>query len=445
MNRSSPASLLAVFALTFALIGSASVFADVPPTRLGLSDLYATTVEGSDRVRTRSAEKLQVEEVKSQGNSAFLPQISGVATYLKSDQPGLTLGSGGGTGGTGGSNSAASFSDTQKTLKLTGKEYLFNGGREYAYLSRTNRLLEAKDAQLAGSRQQYYLDLANAYYDTLLKQAEVVHATTELRLYDEQITELRSRVSIGRSRSSDLLTAEASRAGSAGTLRAAESALSTSRLNLANVARIAPNFELREESPSETPLATLEEYIQLGGQRPDLIAARKNRDAASEDIAYQRGGHFPTVDLTGNYYVHREGVANPSKWDATVTLAVPIFSGGLTQSAVRQSAAVLLATEVETGRLERTNQSDIRALYQNLLNSEIELKAFREAVELAQKSYDQTRKDYRYGLTTNLDLLNSLKTLTEAKRNYDQAKYRHFLERIQIEVAAGRIPPTRAT
>lgn len=400
------------------------------PARFGLSDLYKSTVGGSELVRTREEERSQILETKNQGVGAILPQINGVGTYYKADLP-----------NTSGAN-AFSNSTTQKVLKLTGKQYLFKGGTEYSFIARTNRLLEAKEAELDGSRQRYFLDLSDAYYDMLLRQAELTHARTELALYDEQISELRSRVKIGRTRSSELLSVQAARAGSEAQLKSTESTLLSSKNRLANLARIAPDFVLTEEVPDNTNLASLDEYLKLSSQRPDLAAARKLRDAAAEDISFQRGGHFPTLDLSGNYYLKREGLgsSNNSKWDALLTLTLPIFSGGTTQASVRQSANILKVNEIETGRLERTAESEIRTLYQNLIASEAELKSFSEAVELAKKSYDQTRKDYRFGLTSNLDLLNSLKTLTAAKRNLDQAKYKHFLERIQIEIGSGRIP-----
>jgi len=403
--------------------------AEPTPVRFGLSDLFKTTVGENEDVRTREEERNQILETKNQGVGALLPQINGVGTYYQADLP-----------NTSGSN--LSNSTTQKVLKLTGKQYLFKGGTEYAFLSRTKRLLEAKESELDGTRQRYFLELSSAYYDTLLRQAELTHAKTELSLYDEQISELRSRVKIGRTRSSELLSVQAARAGSEAQLRATESTLNSSKNRLANLARISPDFVLNEETPDSTSLSSLDEYLKLSGQRPDLVAARKKRDAAAEEVSFQRGGHFPTLDLAGNYYLKREGLGstNNSKWDAILTLTLPIFSGGTTQASVRQSASSLKITEIETGRLERSTETDIRTLYQNLLASEGELKSFTEAVELAKKSYDQTRKDYRFGLTTNLDLLNTLKTLTAAKRNLDQAKYQHFLERIQIEIGSGKIP-----
>lgn len=419
-----------LFLISLALPSIAFTASTLPHYRL--SELFRETVSGSERVRNKEEERSQILETENQSYGALFPQISGVGTYYRADVPTTS-----GTSTTPFSSSSA----TQKVLKLMGKQYIYKGGAEYAFINRTKRLLEAREAEVDGNRQGYFLDLAIAYYDTLLRQSELTHSKTELSLYDDQIAELRSRVKIGRTRASELLSVEAARAGSEAQLRSAESNLVSSKIRLANLARIPAEFELTEENPSTTALESLDTYLQLSAQRPELIAARKKRDAASEDVSIQRAGHIPTVDVAGNYYFKREGFGNNnSKWDAILTLTLPIFSGGSTQASVRQYASILKTTEIETVRLERTAENDIRSLHQNLVASESQLKSFSAAVELANKSYNQTRKDYRFGLTTNLDLLNSLKTLTAAKRNLDQAKYQHFLERIQIEVGSGRIP-----
>jgi outer membrane protein len=423
----------ALLALTFSGSFSArSVNAAENLPRLRLSELFEKTVSTSERVRTKEEERAQIIETKNQTYGNLFPQIYGVGTYYRADLPTTP-------GGT--TSSFSSSSATQKVLKLTAKEYIFKGGAEYAFIAKTNRLIDARESEIEANRQGYFLDLATAYYDTLLRRSEVAHSKTELGLYDDQIAELKNRVKIGRTRASELLSVQAARAGSEARFRSAEAALTSSKIRLANLARISPEFELIEETPAKTPIDSLETYLKLSGQRPDLQAARKKRDAAVEDVSIQRDGHFPTLDVSGNYYLKREGFGNnDSKWDAILTLSVPIYSGGTTSSTVRQYASILKATEIETGRLERAAENDIRSLHQNLVASENQLKSSNEAVELATKSYDQTRKDYKFGLTTNLDLLNSLKTLTEAKRNLDQARYQHFLERIQIEVGSGRIP-----
>lgn len=392
----------------------------------GLSELYRSTVEGAESVRARIEQRIQIEEKKSQARGAFLPTITGVGTYTRQGDPSII-----GSGYNG---------NTQKLAKLMGREVFFQGGSEYAYLRQTNRLLEGKEAEIEASRLQYFVDLTAFYYDALLKQALRNHARTEVQLYDDQIGELRSRVKIGRTRASDLLSVQAARAGSEARLRAAESSFLESKLALAGLARLPSDFDLREEMPANAPLGVIDDYLRSSAQHPDLVAARKRRDAAEAGISLERGDHIPSLDLTGNYYLKKVGYPNDSRWDATLTLSVPIFAGGVTQSQVRSAASAYRESEINTGLLERNAQIQIRTLHQTLLASEAEIKAFGDAVELASRSYDRIRKDYAYGLATNIDLLNSLQTLTAARRSYDQARYQRFLERARLEAGAGRIP-----
>jgi outer membrane protein len=431
-RTSSSASLLIVATLLFQGSFAHTTFAALPTSKAySLSELYQATVGNAESVRSRIEERVQIEETKSQAKGALLPTVSGVASYSKAGTP---------------SRIGAGFNGLeQKTVKIVGKEYLFKGGSEYAFISQTNRLLEGKEAEITSSRIQYFVDLAAAYSDTLLKNALRDHAKTELELYDTQIKILRSRVKIGRTRASDLLSVQAARAGSEARFLSAESEAARSKLALANLSRIPLDFELREEFTTSSKLAGLEEYLKASEQRPDLVAARKQRDASQEGIAYERGFHFPTLDVAGNYYLKREGYPNDSNWDATLTLTVPLFEGGVTQSQVRQAASKYRVAEIATAELERSAEIEIRSLHQTLLASIAELKSLEEAVNLAKESYSQIQKDYKFGLVTHLDLLNSLQTLTNAKRSFDQARYQHFLERVRLEAGAGRIPLANAS
>jgi outer membrane protein len=394
----------------------------------GLTDLFRSSVETADVVRTKREERIQAEEEKARTTSGFLPQVYGVASYTRNDSPPRT------------GAIASIFPESQKNARLVGKQYLFQGGSEYAYLSRSKRIVESKEAEVDNSRRQYYLDLSSAYYAMLLAQSNLGHARTELELYDDQIRELRSRVRIGRSRPTDQLSAEAARAASEARVRIAESELVQARLALATLAHLEPEFTLREENPVDRPLDGLDAYLSASRSRPDLVAARKQLEAAESQVSYARGFHFPTLDLGANYYLHREGGNANSKWDATLTLTVPLFAGGATQAGVREAASLLRVSEISVGLAERSAETEIRTLHQNLVASENEMKSLDVAVDLANRAYLRTKQDYRLGLNTNLDLLAALRALTDARRTFDQARYQHTLERIRLEIGAGRIP-----
>src|SRR5207253_1727970 len=78
-----------------------------------------------------------------------------------------------------------------------------------------------------------------------------------------------------------------------------------------------------------------------------IVAARENYEVFREQVAVQRAAHLPTLDLSGSFS------RNDSPTNATppivgpvvntssigLTLSVPIYSGGIIQSRVREALA----------------------------------------------------------------------------------------------------------
>ena len=62
------------------------------------------------------------------------------------------------------------------------------------------------------------------------------------------------------------------------------------------------------------------------------------------------------------------------------------------------------------------------------------------ALDKAKRSYEETVKDYRLGLVTNLDVLSSLNLYLDSKRNSEKIKIQAVLNQKILEAAAGIIP-----
>lgn len=393
----------------------------------GLDELFRSTLTSSETLLQSEEALVQSEEIKNQSSSAFLPTVNFLGTYTRQDDASSGIGS-------------SISPTTQKTARINAKQYLFQGTSEYAFLKQAKRNVEAAQENVKAEKQRLYLKVASLYYNTLLKEKELGHAETELKLYDDQIKELRSRARIGRSRPSDVLTVEAARAQVEARKQTTESELRAYRVTLSSLARKPEDMPLKEELPFSETLQPLEFYLKASEERPDLKAASLSREASEHAIGVARGSHFPSLDVTGNYYFERPGVNANSKWDASLNLTVPIFAGGATQSNVRAAASRFRVAEVQYQLLARELRDEVRSLHQTLDRSTAEMKALEKAFDLAQKNYEQIQKDFRFGLVNNLDLVQALKNLEDARRTLDQTRYQHHIERVQLEVAAGLLP-----
>jgi len=412
------------FAMTLSL--SAGVANAAVPASVSLDQLFQAGLQVSEDVAQRQEEITQREEQKSQVSGTLLPTIQGIGSYTKQDPPSDPL--------------RRNLTPTlQRSARLNARQFIFQGGSEYSFLNQTKKNLSASQELLKAEKQKLYLDISSLYLNTILRQKELSYSDTELKLFSDQVKELNSRVKIGRSRRSDVMVVESAQAQLLARKITIEQELKALQTQLTSLTRLDLGKELKEELPFSSELKSLDFYVKASDTQPDLKAAGLLRDASESGIGVARGRHLPTLDVTGNYYLRREGF-NDGKWDASLNLVVPIFAGGVTQSAVREAASRYRVAEVQFQKMLRERRQTVEILHHNLTSSQTEIEALHRAKEFSERSYEQLKKDFRFGLVNNLDLVQAMKENQNAKRNYDQTLYRHYLERIQLEITAGLLP-----
>ena len=121
---------------------------------------------------------------------------------------------------------------------------------------------------------------------------------------------------------------------------------------------------------------------------------------------------------------------------------MPIFSGGATQSRVREAIA---NRDVRADQYEQERRAVVRNTrnaYQSLLAGISEVEARRLALVSAQAAYDASQVGLEVGTRTVLDVLNNQQTLFNAQREYARAKYNFLQTRLTLEQSAGTLDGT---
>jgi outer membrane protein len=199
-----------------------------------------------------------------------------------------------------------------------------------------------------------------------------------------------------------------------------------------------------------------EAWVQTALQNnPQLASLEQQVASANADVETARSGHWPTLYLSGGYGDNRTtgdrtfsagtfSATNPIESESRgpnlgLTLSVPIFSGGATQSRVRQAIA---NRDVRADQLEQQRRAVVRATrngYQSLLAGISEVEALRLALVSAQAAYDASQVGLEVGTRTVLDVLNNQQTLFNAQREYARAKYNFLQTRLTLEQSAGTL------
>ncbi len=179
---------------------------------------------------------------------------------------------------------------------------------------------------------------------------------------------------------------------------------------------------------------------------PTLKAQQASLEAAEAGVSGARAGHLPTLGLQASYGKAIPGLydpafigANKASTSVGLSLSIPIFAGGATQSNVRSALAQRDAAADAVEQTRRGIERSTRGAYQALLAGISEVEARRLALVSAQKAYDASQVGLEVGTRTVLDVLNNQRTLFSAQQAFAQAKYNFLQSRLLLEQAAGTL------
>ena len=180
-------------------------------------------------------------------------------------------------------------------------------------------------------------------------------------------------------------------------------------------------------------------------------AGRRQHAAHPVDQREPRAGHLPTLGATISYgdsstwgqnRVVGQGVPTGSEgYDTTIglRLSIPLFSGFLTQSQVRQSLYTRDATEDQLEQERRAVTRQTRNAFRALMAGLSGIEARKQALVSAQSAMEATEAGFEVGTRTIVDVLISQQTLLQAQSAYSTARHAYVLNRLLLKQAAGVI------
>ena len=187
-------------------------------------------------------------------------------------------------------------------------------------------------------------------------------------------------------------------------------------------------------------------------QNVSLLSSRLAADIARENVKIAFGGHLPTLDVIASKSRTTTdssiSTANspPFPQNTTVNdrqyslqISVPLFSGGLTQSKVRQSQYLWIAAKEQVVQTSRATERQARDAYLGVISGIARVRALRQALESSQTALKATEAGYEVGTRTAVDVLNSRRILVQAQTDYAVSRYDYIVSVIQLRLAAGNL------
>jgi outer membrane protein TolC len=335
------------------------------------------------------------------------------------------------------------------SLGLNLTQNLFAGGRIAAQVDAAAAGRRRADVQLASTRAQLVLDVAQAYYNAALADRLVTIAEATLAQAEETLRLTQLGRQVGNQPEFDLLRAQVTRDNQRPVViqRHADRDLAYTRLrlllNLSADAPLSLTTPLNDAAP--VPVARFSSNPENLGDTASLSRApvRQAREAVTAQEAQlrvARSQSLPTVSLVSSYgRVAYPGGALPAwsdfatNWTVGAQLSVPVLTGGR----LRGDRMVAEAGVIEArATLEQTKQLavlDTRSALLQLSAARAQWQASAGTVEQAQRAYQIAEIRYREGMSTQTELTDSRILLQQAQANRAQAA--RDLQIAQVRVA----------
>ena len=430
--------------LTLALALSAM---SLPSHGEDLLDAYREARANDPVLSQADAQRLSVGEGVTQARALLLPQISAGLSLSQSSSGKSTSSTVNPSTGQPVQTSTNLGHSRTRDIKANLSQTVLDLSK-IADLKAAHSQASAQDALYQAALQDLFVRVATAYFNVLTSQDSLAFAKANEEAYRQQYEQSDQRYKVGLSAITDVYQAKSFYESAKAQTIAAQNALDDAREALTQITG-KPTGELkklRDDLPMDPPQPNDQSaWVQRALQNnPSLLSDKYSVEAAEHSISAARAGHLPTISANVSYgksatWFQNSSLhfRNPSSTTVGLTLSVPLFSGGLTQSRVRQSIYQRDAAQDSLEADRRQVQRNTLNYYRSVIAGISQVEAAKSAVAAGQKALDATRAGFSVGTKTILDVLTAIQTLTSSESQYSQARHQFILDKLLLKQSAG--------
>lgn len=433
----------------------------VLPAAVHAEDLFQTyelARSGDPQLRAAESTRLATRENAVQARANLLPQINGSASlsrsWVNNEGSPQTVTNPNGTNAliNGNSETRSRNRDYGATLSQS----VFDWSRISTLRSR-RALNDAADFDLENANDSLITRTSAAYFNVLVAIETLSAADASETALKRQFDYADKRLEVGLAPITDVHEARAQYDSARANTIVQRNALQDAYQALTEItgAQVANLKALPEDFRPQLPSdKDADAWVASAvADNPALRSLDAQLQSSEYDISTAKAGHLPYLDLTGQYaksttWGDRTGGGTALLNDIdqksrsrslTLQLVVPIYSGGATQSRVRQAVAQRDITQDQYEQQKRAVVRNTRNAYQVLVAGISEVEARRLAVFSANAAYEASQVGLEVGTRTVLDVLINQQTLFNSRQQYAIAKYNYLQNRLLLDQSAGSL------
>lgn len=444
----------------FVAAGVALVLASSAQAR-NLVEVYDDAVQFDPQIHEADATRLAARENSPQALAALLPQLSGNWAISRTRTQ---------------TDSVEAFPNPANAAELLPLPFSVGGytdERQYNLqlqqsvfswanwktLARAHKQVAQAEADYKAAQESLIQRVATAYFNVLAAQDAVDAQQAALTAVSQQLEQANKRYDVGLIPITDVKEAQAAHDADAAAVIEAKRQLASVQQALREITdQDYPTLAKPGETMALNPPvpAEIEHWVDVSmDQNLSLLSSRLAADVARESVEISRAGHLPSVAITAQRGVQNEdlnqnqafggpsaNIRYPQSSNSngiSLQVTVPIFSGGLTQSQVRQAQYTWIAAKDHMQLITRQTEHLARDSFNGLVSKIQQVSALRAALESAQVALQATEAGYDVGTRTEVEVLQGRQSLVQAQVNYWQSRYDYMNDVIALQLAAGTL------
>ena len=325
--------------------------------------------------------------------------------------------------------------------------------QNFIIVDQASMQVRQSEAVFYDAQQNLIARSAQAYFDVLLAEDNVMLSAAQKIAIGEQLAQAKRNFEVGTATIVDTYEAQAKYDLAVAKEISDQNDLEIKKRALQQLIGKMPDRLAPLKDKLALPLpqpSDMEQWVGASDKDSPVIAQFKAAyDIAAKEVDRSRAGHYPTLDLVGSYAdsnnptVALGGAIGPSLGtkltQVGLQLSIPLYQGGGTQSKVRQALANKNKAEQDLENTRRTVAQSVRQSYLGVTNGAAQVKAFEAALVSNQSSLDSTVLGREVGVRTSVDVLNAQQQLFQAQRDLQSARYNAVMSQLKLKSATGRL------
>ncbi|HEX4711482.1 TolC family outer membrane protein [Phenylobacterium sp.] len=433
-------------------VGVAGAFA-APACAETLADAIALAYETNPTLQAQRATQRALDENYVQARSGWRPQLSlqASAAFTEFRYPRAARNTVIDTNGDGVPDTVIpAAGDGVSTVNsgaagLNLSQPIWTGGRIAAAVSAAEGDILSGRETLRRVEAQVLLAVVQAYVDVRRDQESVRIRGENVAVLQKQLEESRARAEVGEITRTDVAQSESRLAAAQALLQSATAQLAVSRANYAAVVGQNPGELAPEPSLAFLLPGNADDAFGIAERYSPVLRAQQFAEQASRArVAAARAERMPSLGLRAS--LGYSGAVAPfdsglyaREAQAVAVVSVPLFTGGLTSSRIRQSIERNNTDRINIETQRRAVLQNISQVWNQLVAARANIASTAEAVRAAKIAREGTTEEQKVGLRTTLDVLNAEQELRNDELSAVQAGHDEYLAAATLLSTMGRL------